>query len=137
MLSSVRSSVALIGSSAVDRRPSSLDRLCLLLLLLPAMTRHAALAPGLARLFARPLVRRTLLMRSLAALARNLALLARSIDANPRSSFATFSLPTQMRSARAPVRSSSLANARAATDVPRDSPVNHEQSKNLGKVFRR
>ena len=47
-----------------------------LLFLLPAMARHAALAAGLTRFFARPLVRRALLMRGLAALARNLALLA-------------------------------------------------------------
>src|SRR5262249_61282564 len=39
------------------------------------MARHATLAAGLARLFARPLVRRPLLMRGLAALARDLSLL--------------------------------------------------------------
>src|ERR1700757_2015897 len=47
----------------------------LLLFLLAAMAGHAALAAGLARLFARPLVSGALLVRRLAALARDLALL--------------------------------------------------------------
>src|SRR5262249_29839421 len=46
-----------------------------LLLLLPAVARHAALAAGLARFLAGPLVRCALLMRRLAALARDLPLL--------------------------------------------------------------
>src|SRR5262249_36832323 len=46
-----------------------------LLLLLPAVARHAALAAGLARFLAGPLVRGALLMRRLAALARDLPLL--------------------------------------------------------------
>src|SRR5262245_33635764 len=46
-----------------------------LLLLLAAMARHPALAAGLTCFFARPLVSRAFLMRGLATLARNLALL--------------------------------------------------------------
>src|SRR5437763_1690858 len=45
------------------------------LLLLPARARHPAFAPGLTRSFAPPLVRRALLVRRLAALARYIALL--------------------------------------------------------------
>src|SRR4029079_14249644 len=45
------------------------------LFLLAAMARHPALAPGFARFLTGPLVRRAFLMRGLAALARNLALL--------------------------------------------------------------
>ena len=46
-----------------------------LLLLFAAMARHPALAARLPRFLARPLVGRALLMRGLATLARNLALL--------------------------------------------------------------
>src|SRR2546430_7489129 len=49
--------------------------LAALLLLLPPVARHAALATGLARFLARPLVRRALLVRRLSALAGDLALL--------------------------------------------------------------
>ena len=48
----------------------------LLLFELPAMTGHSALAPRFASFFARPLVRGTLIVRRLAALAGNLTLLA-------------------------------------------------------------
>ena len=44
--------------------------------LLAAMARHAALTSRLTRFVARPLVRRAFLMRGLAALARNISLLA-------------------------------------------------------------
>src|SRR4051812_3564693 len=46
------------------------------LFLLPPMTRHAALAARLPRLFRRPFVRGSLLMRCLAAFAGNFALFA-------------------------------------------------------------
>src|SRR5262245_62816260 len=52
------------------RRPAAA-----LLLLLPPVARHAALAAGLARLLRRPLVRGALLVRRLAAFARDLSLL--------------------------------------------------------------
>src|SRR5438045_5597528 len=49
--------------------------LAALLLLLPSVARHAALAAGLARFLARPLVRGAFLVRRLAAFARDLSLL--------------------------------------------------------------
>ena len=48
----------------------------LLLFLLAAVARHPAFAARFTRFFARPLVRRSLLVRGLAALARNVALFA-------------------------------------------------------------
>ena len=55
---------------------SPLPGFAALLFLLPAMARHPALAARLTRFLARPLVRGPFLMRGLAALAGNLALLA-------------------------------------------------------------
>src|SRR5580765_1132054 len=51
------------------------DHILVLLLLLPPMAGHPALAAGFARFFARPLVRGALLVRRFSTLAGNLALL--------------------------------------------------------------
>jgi hypothetical protein len=84
----------------------------LLLLLLAAMTRHPALAPRLTRFLARPLVSGSLLMRGLAALACNLALLA---SIHRRESTILFGHLALLAYTNPLVR----ANTRAATDVPR------------------
>jgi hypothetical protein len=62
-----------------ERRFRRIPSICglfarLLLLLLPAMTGHAALSTGFTRFFTSPFVSRTLLVRGLAALARDLSL---------------------------------------------------------------
>jgi hypothetical protein len=62
----------LLAGSGVGLRGSIVATL----LLLPTVARHAALAAGFACFLARPFVRGPLLMRRLATLARNLALLA-------------------------------------------------------------
>jgi hypothetical protein len=51
------------------------SRVCRLLFLFPAMTGHSAFASRLARFLACPLVRRPFLVRCLASLARDVALL--------------------------------------------------------------
>jgi len=82
-----------------------------LLLLLPPMARHAAFAAGLARFLRRPLVRGALLVRRLAALARDLALL---VPVHRCKATILFSHATLLALPFVP-------NTRAATDVPRKS----------------
>ena len=73
---SLRSSFSTLAARRVVAHSRVIDCLPLfLLLLLPPMARHPALAARLACLFARPLVGRALLMRGFAALAGDLALL--------------------------------------------------------------
>src|SRR5205814_1592792 len=92
----------------------------ILLLLFAAMARHPALAPCLPRFLARPLVRRSLLMGSFAALARDLSLF---VPIHRRKSAVLFChralLPGSYASGSPPVFTCRASNTRAATDVPR------------------
>ena len=97
--------------------PAARSRRCRrpLLFLLAAMARHPALAARFTRFFAGPLVRGPFLMRGLAALARNLALLA---SIHRRKSTILFGHHALL----AYTSSVARANTRAATDVPRRWP---------------
>src|SRR5262245_20364262 len=99
------------------------------------MARHPALAASLTRFLAGPLVRRAFLMRGLAALARNLALL---VAVHRRKSAILFChrLPPHPDMITSPGRLTfpCSSNTRAATDVPRSNPKSQPLN-GLGKTF--